>query len=53
MPRRVPDISKIRQLIGYRPSLDLEGILAEIIAYMRESVRIDANCAAGQLEKSA
>src|ERR1700730_1908944 len=32
MPRRVPDISKIHRLIGYRPSLDLEGILELIIA---------------------
>jgi UDP-glucose 4-epimerase len=31
MPRRVPDISKIKNLIGYEPTLDLTGILKEII----------------------
>jgi UDP-glucose 4-epimerase len=46
MPRRVPDVSKIRQLIGYRPSVDLENILVKIITSMRESLRIDLNCAA-------
>jgi UDP-glucose 4-epimerase len=53
MPRRVPDISKIRKLIGYRPSLDLEGILAKIIASMRESPRVDVSCVTGTAEKSA
>jgi len=53
MPRRVPDISKIRKLIGYRPSLDLEGILAKIIVSMRESPRVDVACATGAAEKSA
>jgi UDP-glucose 4-epimerase len=46
MPRRVPDVSKIRQLIGYRPTVDLENILVKIITSMRESLRIDLNCAA-------
>jgi UDP-glucose 4-epimerase len=33
MPRRVPDISKVRTLIGFEPSLDLEGIIRGVIAY--------------------
>ena len=33
MPRRVPDISKIRQLVGYEPSVQLEEILERVIAY--------------------
>ena len=37
MPRRVPDISKIQRLIGYKPSLDLEGILERIIVSFRRS----------------
>jgi len=36
MPRRVPDISKIERLIGYRPVLDLPEILERVIAYERE-----------------
>jgi UDP-glucose 4-epimerase len=35
MQRRVPDLSKIRGLIGYEPKTDLEGILASVIAYQR------------------
>ena len=37
MPRRVPDISKIQRLIGYKPSLDLEEILERIIVSFRSS----------------
>lgn len=36
MPRRLPDISKIRSLIGYEPALDLPEMLERIIAYERE-----------------
>lgn len=50
MQRRVPDVSKIRQLIGYHPSVDLEGILAEIITSMRESLHVDSGCAAQAAE---
>ncbi|MCP3958374.1 MAG: NAD-dependent epimerase/dehydratase family protein [bacterium] len=32
MPRRLPDISRIEALIGYRPSLDLPEMLRRIIA---------------------
>jgi UDP-glucose 4-epimerase len=35
MPRRVPDISKIGALVGFRPSLDLNDILRRVIAHMR------------------
>src|SRR5690606_35847759 len=31
MPRRVPDISKISALVGYRPSKSLDDILAPVI----------------------
>jgi UDP-glucose 4-epimerase len=33
MPRRVPDISKAAQFIGFKPTRDLDGILQEVIAY--------------------
>jgi UDP-glucose 4-epimerase len=33
MPRRVPDISKIAALVGFRPKTSLDGILREVIAY--------------------
>ena len=51
MPRRVPDISKIRELIGYSPTLDLQGILMRIIASMRDSQKFEVSVAAGATEK--
>lgn len=36
MPRRVPDLSTITALIGYRPKYTLEDILTHVIAYFRE-----------------
>lgn len=38
MMRRVPDISKIRKLIDYQPSIDLDGILSSIIEFHREKM---------------
>jgi UDP-glucose 4-epimerase len=35
---RVPDTSKLRQLIGFAPSLNLDKILDEVIAYEREQL---------------
>jgi len=36
MPRRVPDLSKIHALVGYRPTLGLEDILHRVIAHTRD-----------------
>ena len=33
MPRRVPDITKVSQLVGFRPELKLDGILQKVIEY--------------------
>lgn len=33
MPRRVPDITKIKELVGFRPEMGLEGILQSVIDY--------------------
>ena len=35
MPRRVPDISKIRAFVGYEPKLQLEDIIRSVIEHMR------------------
>ncbi|MEO8480725.1 MAG: NAD-dependent epimerase/dehydratase family protein [Acidobacteriota bacterium] len=35
MPRRVPSLDKIHRLVGYRPTVDLEEILARVIAHER------------------
>jgi nucleoside-diphosphate-sugar epimerase len=35
MPRRVPDISKIRALIGYEPTVALDEILERVIASLQ------------------
>lgn len=39
MPRRVPDISKIRQCIGYEPKVHLDGILKNVVDYWRSRVK--------------
>jgi UDP-glucose 4-epimerase len=39
MPRRLPDISKLRSLIGYQPTVDLPDILERIIAYCRQDLQ--------------
>jgi UDP-glucose 4-epimerase len=36
MPRRVPDISKIRALVGYEPSVELDEILTRVIESLRQ-----------------
>ena len=36
MYRRVPDLTKVRSLIGYEPTRKLENILADIIAEQTE-----------------
>jgi len=38
MRRRLPDISKISQVLGYQPSLDLPEILERIISYHKEEM---------------
>jgi len=35
MPRRVPDISKLRGLVGYEPKVQLDEILIRVIDYIR------------------
>jgi UDP-glucose 4-epimerase len=35
MPRRVPDLAKIRRAIGYQPTRNLDQILADVIASVR------------------
>jgi UDP-glucose 4-epimerase len=35
MPRRVPDLSKIRTMIGYEPKHSLDDILVQVIEYFR------------------
>jgi len=35
MPRRVPDISKIKALIGFQPKLELDDMIQSVIEYMR------------------
>jgi UDP-glucose 4-epimerase len=41
MPRRVPDISKIQRLIGYEPSVELEGVLQLMIASAQRSKQME------------
>jgi UDP-glucose 4-epimerase len=36
MPRRVPDISRVRALVGYEPTVELDEILNRVIEYFRQ-----------------
>jgi UDP-glucose 4-epimerase len=36
MPRRVPDISKIKALVGYAPTVELEEILSRVVEHFRQ-----------------
>ena len=38
MPRRVPDTSKIRALIGFQPTMNLDQIIASVVESMRRPV---------------
>jgi len=38
MPRRVPDLRKIHDLVGYQPTLALDEILRRVIAHMRPAL---------------
>ena len=35
MPRRVPDLTKVTQMIGYAPRYTLDDILTQVIDYFR------------------
>jgi len=38
MPRRVPDTSKVRDLIGFQPTMNLEEIIQSVVDSMRHSL---------------
>jgi UDP-glucose 4-epimerase len=40
MPRRVPDLSKIGRLIGYKPTMGLNDILQRVINHERAAVEL-------------
>lgn len=39
MRRRIPDLAKLRQTIGYRPQHDLDAIVASVVAFERERLQ--------------
>ena len=41
MPRRVPDITKIQNIVGFRPEMPLDGILQSVMEY--QSGRMSAS----------
>ncbi|MGE0041609.1 MAG: GDP-mannose 4,6-dehydratase [Vicinamibacterales bacterium] len=40
MPRRVPDLTKIRRLIGYEPRVALDEIIDRVVAYYRQEMAV-------------
>jgi len=53
MARRVPDIGKIRRMIGYRPTVHLDEILERVIEFWRPSVVAAAPAGHGQTNEGA
>jgi UDP-glucose 4-epimerase len=49
MPRRVPDLSKIGALIGYKPTHRLEQILQDVIAYYQAARRAHGHAMPGRV----
>src|SRR5271167_1123517 len=41
MPRRVPDITKINQLLGWRPTIDVDQIVERVIEFQRTGARLE------------
>ncbi len=39
MPRRIPDLTKVKRLIGYEPKVDLDGILDRVIQHFMTDER--------------
>jgi len=40
MPRRVPDITKISHLLGWRPSIGVEQIVEKVIEFQRAGAQV-------------
>jgi UDP-glucose 4-epimerase len=47
MPRRVPALEKLESITGFRPSIRLEEIIDEVIAYFRDRASASLGSAAG------
>ncbi len=47
MPRRIPDISKVSALVGFKPSMKLDGILQSVIDYQSGRARVGAGIETG------
>lgn len=45
MPRRVPDITRIRELIGYQPTKSIEDIIRTTLAFLRDSAHFSRRSA--------
>lgn len=52
MPRRLPDISKIQRLIGYKPTLDLPEMLKAIITFERQALGNKISVSPGWSDRS-
>ena len=46
MPRRVPDIAKLRRLLGYEPRVQLNGIIESVIRYWKVELGVPATAVA-------
>ena len=53
MPRRIPDITKLRNLVGYRPRVLLPEIIERTIDYWRHEQSIEADTTPGTVDLGA
>jgi UDP-glucose 4-epimerase len=49
MPRRVPDITKLRRLVGYEPRVQLDGIIESVIQYWGAETGLRPRTAAARI----
>jgi UDP-glucose 4-epimerase len=48
MPRRVPDISKLRRLVGYEPRVQLNGIIESVLQFWKAEQGLQPAAAGGR-----
>jgi UDP-glucose 4-epimerase len=53
MPRRIPDISKLRNLVGFRPRVLLPEIIDRTIDYWRQREGLESAAARSTVERGA
>jgi UDP-glucose 4-epimerase len=48
MPRRIPDVSKVNKLVGFKPAMELDGILRSVIDFHSGQIARDHRATAAE-----